>query len=497
MAERHAVLALDQGGHASRACVVDSEGLILAEAQREVRTRHGPDGAPGGAVEHDAEELAASLWTAARAALAQARAGFAQLRVESAGLATQRSTIVCFRRGDGAPLSPAISWQDRRNAAWLAQFAPQAARVRRITGLPLSPHYGVAKLRWCLDELEPVRQARQSGELQIGPLAAYLVARLTGRPGGVDPANAARTLLWDSATQDWSAELLELFGVPRALLPPCLRTRAEFGRLNPPGPDPSGEPREIITLRAVSGDQSAVPFAFGAPDVRSVYVNLGTGAILQRPVARRPVDPRPLLGGVLAVDERVAWYCLEGTVNGAGSAISAFCTASRCPQDVFWPALEQLAPEAPLPIYINGIGGLGSPYWRPEQHSYFVGEGTLLERFAAVLESITFLIASNFDSLARWGGRPERVLLSGGLSSSDWLCQRLAACLGVPLLRTAREATALGIAALAAERRLYMDEPALPLEALQRFEPEALGTRDREALAARRARFDALLREQR
>ncbi|HEX4050858.1 MAG TPA: FGGY family carbohydrate kinase [Steroidobacteraceae bacterium] len=491
MAERRAVLALDQGGHASRACVVDDKGLILAEAHREVRTRQGSEDA----VEHDAEELAASLWQAARAALAQARAGYADLRVESAGLATQRSTIVCFRRSDGAALSAAISWQDRRNAAWLTQFAPQAARVRRITGLPLSPHYGIAKLRWCLDELEPVRRARQARELQIGPLAAYLVARLTGRPSGVDPANAARTLLWDSTAQDWSEELLELFGIPRALLPPCLRTRAEYGRLNPPGPDPSGEPREIITLRAVSGDQSAVPFAFGAPDVRSVYINLGTGAFLQRPVARRPVDPRPLLGGMLGVDERRAWYCLEGTVNGAGSAISAFCTASRCPEEVFWPALGQLSLGATLPIYINGIGGLGSPYWRPEQRSYFVGEGTLLERFAAVLESIAFLIASNFDSLARWGGRPDRVLLSGGLAASDWLCQRLASCLGVPLLRTAREATALGIAALAAERRIYMDEPALPADALQRFEPEELATSERTALAGRRARFDALLRE--
>ncbi|HEY7928731.1 MAG TPA: FGGY family carbohydrate kinase [Steroidobacteraceae bacterium] len=492
MAERRAVLALDQGGHASRACVVDSSGVVLAEAQREVHTRQGPEGT----VEHDAEELAASLWQAARAALAQARAGFADLRVESAGLATQRSTIVCFRRSDGAALSPAISWQDRRNAAWLSQFAPHAARVRRITGLPLSPHYGIGKLRWCLDELEAVRRTRKARDLQVGPLAGYLTARLTGRPSGLDPANAARTLLWDSAAHDWSEELLELFGIPRVLLPPCVRTRAEFGRLNPPGPDPSGEPREIIPLRAVSGDQSAVPFAFGAPDVRSVYVNLGTGAFVQRPVARRPVDAQPLLGGVLAVDERVAWYCLEGTVNGAGSAISAYCTASRCPEEVFWPALEQLPADAALPIYINGIGGLGSPYWRPEQRSYFVGEGTLIERFAAVLESIAFLIASNFDSLARWGGRPDRVLLSGGLSASDWLCQRLASCLGVPLLRTAREATTLGIAALAAERRIYMDEPALPAGGLQRFAPEALGAPERAALLARRARFDALLRGQ-
>jgi glycerol kinase len=263
----------------------------------------------------------------------------------------------------------------------------------------------------------------------------------------------------------------------------------------PPGPDPSGEPREMITLRAVSGDQSAVPFAFGAPDVRAVYINLGTGAFLQRPVASRPVDARPLLGSVLALDERMPWYSLEGTVNGAGSAISAFCQSTRVGEEIFWPALLELAPDAALPIYVNGIGGLGSPYWRPEQRSYFVGEGTLIERFAAVLESIMFLIASNFDSLTRWGGRPQRVLLSGGLSASDWLCLRLAACLQVPLLRTARETSALGIAALAAEGRTGLDGPGLAAARLQHFAPDALPPRDREALNERRARFDALLRE--
>jgi glycerol kinase len=483
MPERHAVLALDQGGHASRACVVDADGNILAEALCPVATVLGAEGQ----VEHDADELASSLWSVARRALAEARAGFPGLTVGSAGLATQRSTVVCFRRTDAATLSPAISWQDRRNGPWLMRFAEQAGRIRRVTGLPLSPHYGAAKLRWCLDALPAVQQARRARDLAIGPLASFLVARLTGRVA-VDPANASRTLLWDSATHDWSDELLDLFEIPRPLLPACLRTRDDYGRL-------LGEPREIIMLRAVSGDQSAVPFAFGAPDVRAVYINLGTGAFLQRPVARRPVDARPLLSSVLAIDERMPWYSIEGTVNGAGSALSAFCDSTRVTEDVFWEALGQLSSEVALPIYVNGIGGLGSPYWRPEQRSYFVGEGTLIERFAAVLESIVFLIASNFESLSRWGGRPERVLLSGGLSSSDWLCQRLAACLQVPLLRTAREASALGMAALASEGRAWLDGPGLAPGQLQHFAPEALPAREREAINTRRARFDALLRE--
>src|SRR5262249_34009947 len=135
---RRGVLALDQGGHASRACVIDETGEIISTREVAVSTRHGP----GGEVEQDANEILASLQTAAATAIESA----AGVAIEAAGLATQRSTIVCFERQGGATLSPAISWQDRRNARWLDSFSPHAQRITALTGLPLSPHYGVGKM---------------------------------------------------------------------------------------------------------------------------------------------------------------------------------------------------------------------------------------------------------------------------------------------------------------------------------------------------------------
>jgi glycerol kinase len=255
-----AVLALDQGGHASRACLVGEHGRILATHAVPIDTIHGPDGE----VEHDADAIVESLRAAARGVLGAVGA----TTTDNAALATQRSTIVCFERSSGRALSPAISWQDRRNAAWLASFGAHAERIRALTGLPLSPHYGVGKMRWCLDHLPAVRRAADRGELVMAPLASYLAMRLTVGDPLADPANASRTLLWDAQQRDWSSELLALFGIERAWLPRCTATRSDFGSLQlddgaaqaQAGAAPRA-PRPAIVLRAVTGDQSAVPFS--------------------------------------------------------------------------------------------------------------------------------------------------------------------------------------------------------------------------------------------
>lgn len=478
------VLALDQGGHASRACIVSEHGEIIAERQVAIRTVHGS----AGEVEHEAEEIAESLRAAAVSVLNSAP----QVLIEAAGLATQRSTIVCFEQRSGAALSPAISWQDRRNAQWLKCFDAQAQRIAELTGLPLSPHYGVGKMRWCLDHLPAVQRARAAQDLLMAPLASYLMMRLTGGMALADPANASRTLLWDSAQRDWSPELLRLFGIERAWLPACTPTRAPYGVLRlGEGAAFASRP---IGLAAVTGDQSAIPFAFGAPDPASVYINLGTGAFVQRPLSVRPLAAAPLLASVLIADAGGALYSLEGTVNGAGAAISRFAAEAGVAEDELWQQLEQLAAGAPLPLYINGIGGLGSPFWRAQQASYFIGDGSQSARFAAVVESIVFLIALNFDLMRERGGPLTRVLLSGGLSRSDWLCRRLAALLGTPVLRGAQEATVLGVAALADPGLLGDSRPGRSHGAApERFESE-LPTAELAALRERSARFAAALR---
>ncbi len=430
------VLALDQGSHASRAILFDAAGSELAHAHVPVATRHSGEDR----VEQDAEELVRSLRTAVEDA---ADAG-GHAAILAAGLATQRSTVVAWGRASGRPLTDAISWQDRRNAAWLARLAPVAQRVREITGLPLSPHYGASKLRWCLDHVPGVQRAAMAGDLALGPLSSFLVMRLTEeRTHTVDPANASRTLLYDTGTLDWSPELLRLFDLAAAQLPACVSTRHAFGHVSCAG--------RRVPLSACTGDQSAAAFAFGRPEPGGALVNVGTGAFVQRVAPDGAWLPDGILRSVLCADEDGVLMSHEGTVNGAGSALDWL--RDRVALDVDR-ALAALAAHEPVagdvPLFMNGVGGLGAPFWLPHFPCEFVGSGGDAAQLTAVVESIAFLLCVNLASLQR-AAPLTRIRISGGLARNDYLCRCLAALSRLPVERPAMvEATARGVAYLAA-----------------------------------------------
>lgn len=430
-------LALDQGGHSSRALVFSAAGELVAAARRAVAT-HYPH--PGWA-EQDADALADSLRTAAAEAIRSLGADAA--RLHAAGLATQRSNCVCWNRRSGMALSPAISWQDRRAQQWLEGLTVTAAEVRARTGLYRSPHYGAGKLRWCLDHLPDVRAAAATGDLACGPLASFLIHHLLQeRPCLVDPANAARTLLWNLAARDWDAELLGAFGIGRSLLPSCAGTRHAFGTL--------AVGSRTLPLRVLTGDQSAALFADGRPRDDTVYVNLGTGAFLQRPVAGVPRPPAGLLASIVYADQSRADYVLEATVNGAGSALD-WVRDHLGIHDIEARLQDWLQREGGIPLFLNGIAGLGSPWWDAHFVSRFIGTGEPWAQAVAVAESLVFLIAENLRLLQ--GGTPaQRIQVSGGIAQLDGLCQRLADVSGSPVVRSAQpEATARGLAWLLAD----------------------------------------------
>lgn len=429
-------LCLDQGGHASRARVFDRRGGCRVGALCEVGVRAPrPDW-----VEQDPEELVASLQAVMTEAIASlgARAD----RIVCAGIATQRSSIVCWDRETGAALSPVISWQDRRAWQWLEQFSSQADTIHRHTGLRLSPHYGASKLRWCLDHLRAVAAARRAGRLAMGPLASFLLFRLLGeKPLLVDPANAARTLLWNLRALDWDPGLLEFFGIPPETLPRCVPTRHAFGALR------AGE-REIPLIVA-TGDQSAALFASGTPAADTVYVNVGTGAFIQHPVAQPPAVPG-LLGGVVYHGADRTYYVLEGTVNGAGAALR-WAEREWGVHEIESHLAEWLARAGDLPLFLNGVAGLGAPFWAADFPSRLIGDGAPWQKACAVLESVVFLLQVNLEAMQKISPTPRRLCVSGGLSRLDGLCQRLADLSGLPTYRpTEHEATARGTAYLLA-----------------------------------------------
>jgi glycerol kinase len=432
-------LAIDQGTHASRAVVLDGTGRVLSHGEREIALAHPrPDWA-----EQDGEEMVASIFSAAGDALTAL--GERRRDIVAAGLASQRASCACWDRKDGHCLAPLFSWQDRRAHEWLRQFEPQGETVHRKTGLFLSAHYGASKLRWALDHLAAVREAREAGRLAWGPQASFLVFRLLEEhPFFADPQCAARTQLWNLATGDWDPELLALFGLPPGFLPKCVPTCHPFGTLR------IGD--TAIPLVAVNGDQSAAVFAFGWPEEDSAYVNIGTSAFVQRAVTRTPPYVPRQLTGIILDDGKSTVYTIEGNVNGAGTALE-WMREGLGIADPVASLPEWLEAPGELPLFLNGIAGLGGPFWDPDFASRFVGEGLPWQKAAAVVESIAFLLQANIDEMAKYLPPAARIRVSGGVSRLDGLCRRLANVSGLPVhRRDDPEATARGIAYLAAGR---------------------------------------------
>lgn len=448
-------LALDQGGHSSRAIVFDTAGRVVSRAQIPIQTFNIGDGR----IEHSADELVDSIVRAARNALHEL--GWRVNRVVRAALATQRSSVVCWNRHTTRALSPVLSWQDTRAAERLMHLNARRSELHNLTGLFPSPHYGASKLEWCLENIPPVWDAARNDELACGPLASFLVARLSDSHASiVDPANAGRTLLWNIDKQDWDDSLLQEFGLQRRWLPACKATVGELAMLSLSGRD--------IPLGALNGDQSAALFSDGVPGESDVFVNAGTGAFIQRVTSVRPsgVDRLPL--SVVVRDEHTTRYALEGTVNGAAAALDWVALHEKLND---WPRHAQawLAAVTDPPLFINGVGGVGSPYWLPNIESDFIGAGDGVARWVGALESIVFLLRVNFDELNRALGSAERIVLSGGLAHIDGFCQRLADLCGLPVTRSEfTEATARGVACLlqAGYRWSQGDTPTLKI-----FEP--------------------------
>lgn len=426
-------LVIDQGGQSSRALVFNQQGNILAQASVAIdTTRAGPD-----RVEHPAQELIRSIHDA----VLQATTGIDANTIESIGLACQRSSIVCWDSSSGAALSAVLSWQDRRASDSLKQLSAEAENIHALTGLFLSPHYGASKLRWCLDHLSEVSSAHTQGRLAFGPLSSFILSRLLNeRPLLVDPVCAARTLLWNIKRRDWDQRLLELFDIPIECLPRCVPNQFDYGHM------PIGAC--AIPLKVSSGDQPAALYMSGPPATDKVYINIGTGAFLQRVLDNQALITPNLLSSVVWQSENEISYVLEGTVNGAASAIQQIAKELDINDQHLQERLVQgLATVESPPLFLNGVSGLGSPFWLPEFTSAFVGQGNATEKLVAVVESIVFLIQTNLDEMNKHLDAPRRIIVSGGLSALDGLCQRLASVSGLVVERTEnQEATARGLA---------------------------------------------------
>lgn len=442
-------LAIDQGGQSSRVAIYDNTGRQLACFSSPCTTRSYTAADGSACVEQDGEEILTGI----RGGLKQAAEflGNDIRRLTAAGFAGQGSSLLCWHKQTGAVLSPVLSWQDRRARAIVDALPFTQQQIRDRTGLRASPHYGASKMRWCLDNLPAVRDAHKSGDARIGPIASYLFRHLLSGDSAapadnIDPGHAQRTLLWNLHRNQWDTELMTAFAIEPAVLPDCRWHNSHFGNLI--------IDQHEIPLISCQRDQGASLFARGVPDPAAGYVNIGTGAFIQR-ISARLAAPDGLLVSPLWFPEPLqstfrifAW---EATVNGAAAALDWLAHETGF-EKILPAAIEQaLELEPPQPIYLlNSIGGLSAPYWRTDLTAKFSAELSPSEKILAWIESVIFQIAVNI-ALMQTAEPLQKIYISGGLSRARGVCQRLADLTGLAVYRSDNaDATLQGIAYTAA-----------------------------------------------
>ncbi len=476
-----AVLSIDQGTTGTTALVVAQDGRILGRAYSEF-TQHFPE--PGW-VEHDALEIWEVTKRVSREALIQAEG---KARVEGLGITNQRETVILWDRESLEPAHRAIVWQDRRTAPICRELKERGAeeKVRRRTGLLLDPYFSGTKLTWLFRSRPDLRKRAEAGELAMGTVDSWLMARMTrGAVHATDHTNASRTLLYNLATLSWDPELLDLLEVPDAVLPEVRGSSGIFGLAD-------GEALGVeVPIGGVAGDQQAALFGQGCWTKGLAKNTYGTGAFLLLNTGDRRVESSSGLLTTIACDPLGGpAYALEGSVFIAGAAVQwlrdGLGVLSSAGES------EELARSLPSNggvYFVPAFVGLGAPHWDPEARGTLVGltRGTTVAHLArGALEAMAYSTAEVIQAMERDSGVATRELrVDGGAALNDWLMEFQAGVLGVPVRRPAMvETTALGAAGLAGLSTGVWTDGGEFLGALGEgsvFEP-ALGREDREAL---------------
>ena len=448
------ILAIDQGTTSTRAILFDGEGRMRARAQIEL-SQHYPQ--PGW-VEHDPDEIWLSVLATCREVLAAADGPIAAI-----GIANQRETTVLWERATGRPVHHAIVWQDRRTAELCARWQRLgfAEIVEQRTGLVIDPYFSASKICWLLDHIPGLRRRAEHGDIAFGTIDSFLLWRLTGgERHATDVTNAARTMLFDIRRFDWDAELLEAFGIPRAILPDVYDTGAEFGVTTP------SLLGAAIPIAALAGDQQAALIGQGCFRPGMIKSTYGTGAFALLNIGGAPAASRHRL--LTTVAYRLAGqtaYALEGSIFIAGAAVQWLRDRLGIIKTAAQSTLLATQADPRQRLYlVPGFAGLGAPYWSPQARGALIGltaECGPAEIARAALEAVGYQTRDLVSAMAADAGiEIAELRVDGGMTASDWTIQFLADILPATIEQPAFiETTAWGVAYAAGLTRGFYPDP--------------------------------------
>jgi glycerol kinase len=440
------ILSLDQGTTSSRAMVFDHSGKPVATAQREF-TQVFPR--PGW-VEHDPEEI----WSTQSGVAIEAitRAGIDSSRFAGIGITNQRETTVVWNRKTGKPVYNAIVWQDRRTSGLCDQIKNEGLdkTILNKTGLIVDAYFSATKIKWILDNVAGARVSAKKGELAFGTIDTWLIWKLSsGKLHVTDVSNASRTMLCNIHTLEWDDELLDIFDIPRNMLPEIRSSSEVYGHASGIFPSP-------VPVAGTAGDQQAALFGQMCVSQGMVKNTYGTGCFMVMNTGTKPVKSNNRLLTTVAwkIGDRTE-YALEGSIFIAGAVVQWLRDGAGLINHSS--EVEKLASQVPSSegvYFVPAFAGLGAPYWNQHTRGTITGltRGATAAHIArAALDSIAFqtldvLLAMQNDS----GINIKELRVDGGATVNNGLMQFQADILQAEVVRPKiTETTALGAAYLA------------------------------------------------
>jgi glycerol kinase len=440
------LLAIDQGTTSSRAILFSKSGQMLGSAQKEL-AQHYPQ---KGWVEQDPEDIWQDTLAVCREVF---KNNSAAKNCVAIGITNQRETTILWDRKTGKPVYNAIVWQDRRTAEFCAELKQQNLEktVTDKTGLLIDPYFSCGKIKWILDNVSGTRESAMRGELAFGTVDCFLLWRLTGgKSHATDATNAARTGLFNIVTQEWDNELLEMYGIPRAILPEVKDNAAIFGHTD------EALLGRSLPIAGMAGDQHAALIGqscFKPGMMKSTY---GTGcfALMNMGDTFRASQNRLLTTPAYRLNGKVT-YAIEGSIFIAGAAVQWL----RDNLNVISTAKESEALALSVTdnngiYFIPAFTGLGAPHWLPDARAMISGitrDSTKAHIVRAALEAQAYQTLDLLKAMqADTGLFPEVLRVDGGLVNNKFVCQFLADMLQAQIeLPQVTETTALGAAYLA------------------------------------------------
>lgn len=437
-----AILAIDQGTTSSRAIVFSDKGEQVAVSQKEL-TLYYPE---KGWVEQDAKAIWDDTFSCVKDVLKEAH------NIAAIGITNQRETTVIWDRQTGEPVYNAIVWQDRRTTDICRTLKDKGLekKISEKTGLLLDPYFSATKIMWVLDHVDGARARAERGELAFGTIDTWLLWNLTkGASHYTDVTNASRTMIFNIQTLQWDEELLNIFRIPKSLLPEVKENVADFGATDLFG--------ESLWVRGIAGDQQAAVIGQACFEPGMIKSTYGTGCFALMNIGDKFKQSRNRLLTTIAykINGQLS-YAIEGSIFVAGAAIqwlrdnvNFFADAAESQ------ALAESVSDTNGVYFIPAFTGLGAPHWNAEARAAIFGltrESTKAHITRAALEAQAYQTLDLMDAMKDDGGcRPDVIRVDGGLTANHFFCQFLSDMLDCPVeVPENAETTALGAAYLAA-----------------------------------------------